>query len=282
MVQAPTVARLAEFIRATTSIDASQSSLVPLRTSGTGLPLFIVSGWIGMYYSDLLSDLKSDRPVFNLQPPLLDGKYRVPRTIEAMAADHVTEIQRVQPHGPYFLAGLSFGGRVCFEVAQRLAQEDERVSFLGLIDTAFRDKPVSLAARLSRQGRHVHGLQELLFGGLRYVRNFRKDIRNITRNRVLDLCIRLGRSIPHEYRAAYTNWLNFRASRNYVPKPYTGHITIFSSAGNSERRRIHWGPIAGGGLTILEVPADLPTCTGRHTANSSRNISMPASIPLRL
>jgi acyl carrier protein len=35
ILQAPTVARLAEFIRATTGIEASQS-LVPLRTSGTG------------------------------------------------------------------------------------------------------------------------------------------------------------------------------------------------------------------------------------------------------
>ena len=41
IVQAPTIARLAEFIRATTGIAASQS-LVPLRASGTGLPLFLV------------------------------------------------------------------------------------------------------------------------------------------------------------------------------------------------------------------------------------------------
>ena len=75
-----------------------------------------------MYYRHLLSDLKSDRPVFGLQPPPLDGKHRIARTIESMAADYVTEIRRVQPHGPYFLAGHSFGGRVSFEIAQQLVR----------------------------------------------------------------------------------------------------------------------------------------------------------------
>ena len=40
-----------------------------------------------------------------------------------------------------------------------------------------------------------------------------------------------------------------------MPKPYPGHITMFSSAGNSEQQRAHWGPLALGGLTVLEVPA---------------------------
>src|SRR6202035_5728626 len=72
IVQAPTIARLAEFIRATTGIAAAQS-LVPLRVSGTGLPLFLVSGRIlhAIYYRHLVSDLKSDRPIFGLQPPPL-------------------------------------------------------------------------------------------------------------------------------------------------------------------------------------------------------------------
>ena len=169
IVQAPTIARLAEFIRATTGIAASQS-LVPLRASGTGLPLFLVNAgyYCVMHYRHLLSDLKSDRPVFGLQPPPLDGKHRIPRTIESMAADYVTEIRRVQPHGPYFLAGYSFGGRVSFEIAQQLVRAGERVSFLGLIDTTFRDTPVegrprvSEAVRLSRKVRRVHSFQDLL------------------------------------------------------------------------------------------------------------------------
>jgi thioesterase domain-containing protein len=198
----------------------------------------------------LLKDLKSDRPIYGLQPPPLDGKHRLPRTIESMAADYVTEVRRVQPRGPYFLAGYSVGGRVSFEIAQQLVREGECVSFLGLIDTVFHDMPawVSETVRLSGKVRGVHGFQELLFRGLRYL------LRRV-RNPVLDLWFRLGGSIPYKYRHAYYEWLRLRASRNYVHKSYTGHIMMFSSAGNSERQRAYWEPLARGGLTVLEVPA---------------------------
>jgi thioesterase domain-containing protein/acyl carrier protein len=249
--QAPTIAHLAEFIRAATSIAASQS-LVPLRASGTGLPLFLMHtrSRLDMYFRDLLKDLKSDRPVFGLQPPALDGKHRIPRTITSMAADYVTEIQRVRPRGPYFLAGYSFGGLVTFEIAQQLIREGEQVSFLGLIDTTFQEAPieglsrVSSSIRLARKVRAVRGFQGLLFSGLRFVRL-----------RLLDLWCRLGRSIPYEDRSIYYYWVCKRANRGYVPEPYPGHITMFSSAGNSARQRAHWGPLARGGLTVLEVPA---------------------------
>ena len=60
---------------------------------------------------------------------------------------------------PIFSQGYSFGGRVSFEIAQQLVRAGERVSFLGLIDTGFRDTPVegwswvSEAVRLSRKVR---------------------------------------------------------------------------------------------------------------------------------
>jgi thioesterase domain-containing protein/acyl carrier protein len=272
MIQAPTIARLAELIR-TTGIEAFQS-LLPLRTFGTGLPLFLVGVFSSRaHYRHLVSNLKTNRPVFGLQLPSVDGRHRIPRTIESMAADFVTEIRRGQPHGPYLLAGHSFGGRVSFEIAQQLVGEGERVGFLGLIDTSFYGETaqVSEAVRLSRKIRHVHGFKDLLFRGLRYLhfrglsytrylqRGLVSDLlsytRYVQRELVLDLWWRLGGSIPSKYRLIHYNWLRRRARRKYVHKPYTGHITMFSSAGNSERHRAGWEPLALGGLTVLEVPA---------------------------
>ena len=249
IVQTPTVARLAEFIRATTGIAASQS-LVPLRASRNGLPLFLVHNkyCFVMYYRHLLGDLKSDRPVFGLQPLPLDGKHRIPRTIESMAVDYVTEIRRVQPYGPYFIAAHSFGGLVSFEIAQQLVRQGEQVSFLGLIDTGLRDTPQEEWSRMSaaavRLSRRVYGF----FRKVRW-------IRNTLLMRHLDLRIQLGLSIPYEHRPAYYDRLCVRASRAYVPKPYPGHITMFSALGNSARQRATWEPLARGGLTVLEVPA---------------------------
>jgi amino acid adenylation domain-containing protein len=262
LVQAPTIARLAESIRANTGTVASQS-LVPLRASGIGLPLFLVPPvYSGLNYLHLVRGLKSDRPVFSLQPPPLDGKHRIARTVEMMAADYVSEIRRVQPHGPYFLAGHSLGGWVSFEIAQQLVHAGERVSFLGLIDTMVRDKPakrwpfVSETVRLSRKVRHALGFQDLLFRGLRFIRSKVRVIRLAVWFRLLDLWIRQRRSIPYYHRPAYySSWICHWASLDYVPKPYPGHVTMFSSAGNPERHRAHWATLARGGLTVLEVPA---------------------------
>jgi acetoacetyl-CoA synthetase len=200
-----------------------------------------------MYYRHLLGDLKSERPVFGLQPLPLDGKHRISRTVEAMASDYVAEIRRVQPRGPYFIAGHSFGGLVSYEIAQQVVHEGERVDFLGLIDTIVHASPIAPEQRQSkavRIGRRVYDYLHKL-----------RWIRNAFLMRRRDLTIRLGRPLPYKDRPEHYDWLCVRAHRNYVPKPYSGHVTIFSSIGNSARQKARWEPLAQGGLTVLEVPA---------------------------
>jgi amino acid adenylation domain-containing protein len=255
LVQAPTIARLAELIKASTRTASSQS-LVPLRPSGTGRPLFLVHGrfYFAMHYRHLVRELKCDRPIYGLQPPPLDGKYPIARSIKSMADHCVAEIRRLQPHGPYFIAGHSFGGRVSFEIAQQFVREGEPVSFLGLIDTGLRDTSAEEQAlvfevsRLSHKARRADGFKDFLFRVLGFVRN-----------EILfwhyDLRLRRGRPVPVEGRIMYYERLCGRANRSYAAKPYIGHITMFSSARNSEQQRADWGPVAGGGLTVLEVPA---------------------------
>jgi len=248
IVQAPTIAGLADFIRTRASADESQS-LVPLRT-GKGQPLFLVHNryCFVMYYRHLLADLRSDRPVFGLQPPALDGTYRIPRTVEKMAVDYILEIRRVQPQGPYFLAAHSFGGLVSFEIARQLVQVGEKVRFLGLIDTILRNSPSAISlqesTRRSPLGQRLFAFFEKL-----------KWIGEIAKQRWFVLKLSLGQPIPYDQRTDWYDWVCRRASSAYVPKPYDGHITMFSSAGNSNRQKASWSALANGGLTILEMPA---------------------------
>jgi hypothetical protein len=109
---------------------------------------------------------------------------------------------------------------------------------------------------LSHKVRRVHSLQDLLQRGLGFTWRKMRYLLWAVWIRLLDLWFRMGRSIPYEQRTAYYDWISSRANQSYVVKPYPGHITMISSAGNSERQRARWGPIAGGGLTVLEVPAD--------------------------
>jgi thioesterase domain-containing protein len=101
-----------------------KESSSPFAAYGRKAPLFIVHGAFGdiVFVREIVRDLKSDRPVYGLQPPPLDGAHKVPRTMEAIAADYLAEIRKVQPKGPYFLAGYSFGGTAVLEMARQLAQ----------------------------------------------------------------------------------------------------------------------------------------------------------------
>jgi thioesterase domain-containing protein len=150
---------------------------------------------------------------------------------------------------------------VSFEIAQQLVRAGERVSFLGLVDTTFHDAHfrwpgVSEALRLSRKFRRVQGLRDLVRRTLRFITRTLRFIKRGAMLRQYDLPVRLGYSLPYEQRVTHYIWLCLRANRRYVPKSYLGHITMFSSAGNSEQQRAHWGPLAHGGLTVLEMPAD--------------------------
>ncbi len=247
LLRAPTVRHLAELIQRTKGAAANQS-IVSLRPAANGLPLFFVHSrvFFFMYYRHLIDALKSDRPVYGLQPRAMDGKTRIPRTVESIAADYVAEIRRVQPHGPYAVAGHSFGGRVSFEIARQLVHEGEEVNFLGLIDSAFRATPLVPSRKSMRLGRLGRRLSNLV--------RHPQYIWHKVLVRIFDLWLDLGLSIPHRYRARYYDLLCIRASRNHVHKPYTGHVTMFSSAGNSERQSAVWRPLALGGLTVLEIP----------------------------
>jgi thioesterase domain-containing protein len=56
-------------------------------------------------------------------------------SVSALAAAYVDAILNHAPHGPYALAGVSFGGLLAFEVARQLREAGEEVSLLVLLDS---------------------------------------------------------------------------------------------------------------------------------------------------
>jgi arthrofactin-type cyclic lipopeptide synthetase C len=113
-----------------------QLGVVPLRTEGRQLPLFLIpemSGQVLPYGPLLTSHVDPDVPVYGLTNAL-DAEAS-PRTMQGMAVRLVRAIRAVQPAGPYRLVGWSFGGTLAYEIATQLIGEDETIEFLGLIDT---------------------------------------------------------------------------------------------------------------------------------------------------
>nr|WP_067814242.1 non-ribosomal peptide synthetase [Nocardia inohanensis] len=141
-VSAPTAAGLAAVVRAG-GAERSFDPLVPLRHSDSGAtPLFLIHPIGGniVCYVPLVRHMGGDRPVYGLQAAGAVPGTTPLTTVEELAASYVAAIRRVRPHGPYHIAGWSFGGYVALEVARQLG--DSAVEQLVLLDTmALREVP---------------------------------------------------------------------------------------------------------------------------------------------
>ena len=142
LFETPTVAGIAERLRLAGRPGADEGresfdALLPIRARGEREPLFCVhpGGGISWCYTALLKHLDPDVPVHGLQSPALSRTGARPATLREMARDYVRRIRTVRPHGPYHLAGWSFGGVVAYEMAVQLQAAGERVGLLGMLDS---------------------------------------------------------------------------------------------------------------------------------------------------
>ncbi|MEH1986389.1 non-ribosomal peptide synthetase [Nostoc sp.] len=113
------------------------SPLVPIQPAGSSPAFFCVHPIFGVVfpYYELAQNLGKNQPFYGLQPIGLDGESSPLTRIEDMAAHYIEALRRVQPKGPYFLGGWSFGGWVAFEMAQQLQKSGEEVALLAVLDT---------------------------------------------------------------------------------------------------------------------------------------------------
>ncbi len=136
LVQSPTIEQLALVLGS----DLSRklwSPLVPIQQDGSLSPFFCVAGAGGnvLYFHDLARYLGGDRPFYGLQAQGLDGETKPLQSIEEIARQYIKAIQTVQPVGPYFLGGHSFGSHVAFEMAQQLQRIGQSVAYVAILDT---------------------------------------------------------------------------------------------------------------------------------------------------
>ena len=141
VLEARTVERLARAIRGEpdAAAQATSKTLYTYRSGGSRRPLFLVrpasSSGGSLSYIALARSLDRERPLHTfLNRPLLDGDAPY-ASIEAMADEYIAALRTVQPRGPYLLAGWCLGGKVAFEMANRLVAAGEEIAALVLFDT---------------------------------------------------------------------------------------------------------------------------------------------------
>ncbi|MEL4887251.1 amino acid adenylation domain-containing protein [Pectobacterium betavasculorum] len=139
-----TVRQLAESI-SHDGAPAWANGAIPFRVKNDAVPLFFVHEVWGelLYVPEILTHIDSDISVYGLA-----GQHDRAAPIDSLrghAANLIRVMRSVQLHGPYRLAGWSFGGVLAYEIACQLLEQGAEVAFLGLLDSA---NPVTQAITL--------------------------------------------------------------------------------------------------------------------------------------
>src|SRR5690606_10057674 len=229
---------------------------------GGAAPLFVVGG-VGGNVNNLVQlgrEMGTRRPVIGLQTRGILG-HRMHDSVEAMAADHIANLRRHQPEGPYLLAGYSGGAITAFEMARQLTAAGERVAFLGILDMYAPDFTVRLDMPLRRRlALEARALAERGPGA------FAKRLLPRLRETFLtDGLVRLGARIrPERFRPIQLSRRWWRVTYGYHAQPYGGDLWLFLTRdeGYVARRmraadpEFGWRRLVGGRLTVTHLEAD--------------------------
>jgi len=126
--------------------------LFPVKNSGNKKPLFLVAGVYGdlyqnddgeeryekaffRYFSNILNVLDTERPLYGLRAQGMFLEESLHTDVACMAEEYIQEIKKIDPHGPYLLAGECLGGVIAYEISQKLRQNGDDVQLLLLLDT---------------------------------------------------------------------------------------------------------------------------------------------------
>ena len=264
LFQSPTVESLARNLQEVRKTE-QHSSLVPFQMSGSKPPLFLHGASF-----ELSRYLGKDQPIYGLEPHGQDGR-RAPDSVEEMASDCLRQIRSIQPEGPYFIGGFSFGGLVAFEMAQQLLREGQEVRRLILIDPTaptFESVPKGTTPVKSTSGANrylsalIHHLQAQKNLGpkerLHYV--FKElewrtgSVQSKLKLLLCQLYLCVGFRLPSRLRMPYFFEISAKAARKYTPGPYHGHIVLLRSQGTAVESKSDWSKLAVGDLEIYELP----------------------------
>jgi acetoacetyl-CoA synthetase len=283
---APTVAALAALLDKESR--PAFSPLVCLNDGEGAPPLFVVHGLGGtvIELSKVAKLIRHGGPVYGVQAKGLDGILSPLTTVEDMAAYYVDAIREVQPEGPYYLAGYSFGGLVALEMARRLKEQHDDVELL-LIDAFALPRTWPIHCRIAVLARRlVMGLARILRQpwqtNLAYLVRMRGDmsqrppesraeatrrsVRRWLRHMMVDLPPALRQVLEASEEALYA----------YRPRFYPGTVTFLNSATTlpvfpPNAARI-WRPLVRE-LNMVQLPGDHFSILTEHAQSTAAVIS---------
>ncbi len=274
LLATPTIERLAQVIAARPQNGPAEERILRLQPLGTRPPFFCVHpvGGTVMCYAELARHMLPEQPFIGIRS--VPGQEEA--NVEAMARRYATDVRHVQPHGPYFLGGYSFGGSVAFEMAQQLTQQGERVALLAIMDhtppsVRYDRRYGTLSYWIEFFGNLPHWVVDdvLLAEPGELTRRLRLKLRALFRRFRHKAATPLARPqeieqlfdldrMPEHFQRLLT--AHYAALRAYRPRPYAGPITLFRARARPllrlHGRDLGWGPLAQQSLKTVIVPGN--------------------------
>jgi acyl transferase domain-containing protein/thioesterase domain-containing protein len=278
LVETPTIRNLSSIIQQNrNNSPTTASSLVELQSGTCESPLFFIhpAGGSAFCYRGLVPYFASNRPIYGVEDPAFHRTEKF-SSFPEKAHYYINLIRQVQPEGPYFLAGYSYGGNMAWEMAVQLQQQGQDVKYLGLLDSFPSVSYENIAIDDTRLLSAVWYMTALIFE--KKPRQWHEELKQVEIDSQLDYVVQqlladptgipLSDAFiqPHALQVAMDN---FRELHYYVPaNVFTGEIVYFWA----EEKIPH-------GLSELlnyQIPEDLITDGwGKLTTQPVKNYNVP-------
>ncbi|WP_437280885.1 beta-ketoacyl synthase N-terminal-like domain-containing protein [Sorangium sp. So ce375] len=271
LLKAPTIASLSASLEDASTPAGSTflatrelpKNIIELRRGGAKPPLFLVhpAGGHVYIYRELALHLPPDQPVYAVQASGLDGASAALFSVEEMAARYVDAVRALEPDGPYYLGGSSFGGVVAFEMAQVLRGLGRDVALLALLDAGGPGQWPSP----DMEEDEVAILSYFLGAGAKLTIS-PDDLRRLQPDERMRYFLEHGRQavrLPADFGVDELRpflelfKMNVKAMRAYAPRPYSGRITFFRARERDsvtpDTPELAWSGLASGGVDLHDA-----------------------------
>jgi len=244
-------------------------SLVPIKPSGSKMPLYIVhgAGLNVLLFNALAMNMDDDQPVYGLQARGLNGIDEPLDVMEDIASNYIAEIIAQNPDGPYALAGYSLGGTIAYEMARQMTSSGKNVRLLAVFDTYAKqsDKYDPFVKKIFNRVWLV--VMQFLYSFVLFANDPKRTIQYKSiaiKRRIIRLFWRVkGNEEKREGFFAYDNDIDeasAKAKRNYYQKPLNIMVDLFRAKKKTfymaDFKYLGWRKFALKGVNVHDIPGE--------------------------
>jgi acyl-CoA synthetase (AMP-forming)/AMP-acid ligase II/thioesterase domain-containing protein/acyl carrier protein len=230
----PTVRGMANAIHASEHV-RPYNPVVVLQEHGPKTPLWMIHPGVGEILVFLnLAKYFNDRPIYALRAKGFEKGEGYFESMDEIITTYYKRMKEVQPHGPYAIAGYSFGAILAFEIGKILEADGEEVKFCGSLNL-----PPHIKRRMVQLDKIEGFLNLAYFLGFvpeSYVAEASEKLHKMSLDEVLDHILALAPPGRLEElsldRVKLINWGNIaysiqKSSINYEPSGKISNIDVF-------------------------------------------------------